>query len=110
MTKKQKTIIITEENNPEVFKKFGKYHIFDKNIIIQQSINELSEHKSITNFVKNNIISRELEKYIKNKKYECLVYLLQGSNAETIKENIRNMCTTSPIKNTMLINIEIVSC
>jgi hypothetical protein len=103
--KKPKIIILTEQNDPTLFKQYGKYHIFDKKIVIQQSVNELSDQRTILNYVKNTIIERELNKAIKNKKIDCLVYLLQGSDAKNVEERILAMCAVAPIKNTIEVTI-----
>lgn len=88
---KKKTIVLTNNNDPGVFEKMGKYHIFDKSIVIAQHINEFVHNTKIENYTKNIIISRELETAIKNKKYTHLVYLLQNSNGDAVKEKIQEI-------------------
>lgn len=108
MIKKAKTIVLTEINDPELFKPYGKYLIFDKKIIIQQSVNELPDNIQLVNYMKNGIVKRELEKAIKNKKMDSLIYLLQGSDVEMVKEKILTMCSLAPIKNTIVINMVVL--
>ena len=101
--KTAKTILLTERNDPSEFQKYGKYQIFDKNIVIEQNVNEFVNDTKIENYIKNNIIARELEICMKNKKVNCMVYLLQGSNVEKVKSNIETMITK--IKNNIVFTI-----
>lgn len=101
--KKKKTILLAEKNDPSIFQQYGKYHIFDKTIVIEQNINELVDDTKIENYIKNNIISRELEIQLKNKKMDCLVYLLQGSNIDEVKTGIEGI--VAKIKNNTIFTI-----
>lgn len=101
--KKKKTVVLTEKNDPALFQQYGKYHIFDKTIVIEQNINELVDDTRIGNYIKNNIVARELELQLKNKKMDCLVYLLQGSNVDEVRAGIENV--VSKIKNNTIFTI-----
>lgn len=101
--KKKKTILLTDNNDPAVFQAYGKYQIFDKNIVIEQNVNEFVNDTKIENYIKNNIIARELETQLKNKKMDCLVYLLQGSDMEKVKTGLEAM--VAKIKNNTVFTI-----
>jgi hypothetical protein len=87
---RQKTIVLSPINDPELFKKFGKFHIFDKAIILQQNVNDIPDNE-IRNYVCNNIIQAELLKHVRNKKFDTLVYILQGSDPQLIRDKITSV-------------------
>ena len=85
--KRVKNVIFTENNDEHLFKSLGKYHVFDKNIVIQQNINDLLANKT-KNYLANQIIEKELTKCLRNKKFDVLIFILQGSSVDTIMNNI----------------------
>lgn len=102
--KKRKVIVLTNINDESKFSKFGKFYIFNKSVVIEQNINEISDNSKISDYIKNNIIRRELELKIKDKKIDCLVYILEGTPAQAIKgkiqEDIYNKFPT-PLRNSL---------
>ena len=108
--KRNKKVVLADTNDQLLFsQKYEKYHVFDKNIVIQQSINEVSSDIStISNYIKNGIIKRELERAIKDKTYSCLIYLLQGSDQNDVRTRIEDMCNNSTIKNTIVVDFDFI--
>ena len=98
--------LFADNNDEERFSAIpGKYHIFYKDICIQENINNIPVSAKTKTYVINGIIQKELTKSIRNKKYEYMVYLLQNSDKDRIKENIIAKIVPS-LKNTMSVDFK----